>query len=251
MKKKQLMLPGIGVAAVILIVCVCKLKIIPFLNEKNLVAAQLRKNESMIKDFFSRTEGPPSKGLADVISYRSKILSENYQLGVSRLGLKVQKIFPPEDELPSIYWLDVLDKTHRALLAKAAEAYVSIPAESGFIGCGGDVSGEDVPNLLRKLEATKGMLQFAFDAKVDKVEKLTMSLHETTAYQSLSGIRSEIGFIATLDSFMRFLYALQNAPGIFIVDKVSIMANKNLLTTDMIIWNYYIEVSDIEDSNSR
>ena len=251
MKKEKIILLGVCVAGLLVIVSVYKLKIAPFLDEKKLVAAQLRKNESLIKGFLSRPEGPPSGGLADAISERSEAVSGNYQLGMRQLGLRVQRILPPEDELPSIYWLDVLDKTHKMLLAKAAEAYVSIPEEVSFIGFGGDVSKEDVPRLLRKLEATNGILQFAFDAKVNSVDSLAVSLHETTEYPNLLGIRFDIGFSGTLNSLIGFLHILQSAPKIFVVDKVSLAVKKDHLTTDVIIWDYYTEAPDIESSDGR
>ncbi len=251
MKRKKIISLGVWIAGLLVIVFVYKLKIAPFLDEKKLVAAQLMKNESLIKGFLSRPEGPPSGGLADAISERSEAISGNYQLGMRQLGLRVKRIFPPEGELPSIYWLDVLDRTHKMLLDEAAEARVSIPAEVSFIGFGGDVSKEDVPRLLRKLEATKGILQFVFDAQVNSVDSFAVSLHETTEYPTLLGIRFDIGFSGTLSSLMRFLHILQSAPKIFVIDKISLAVKKNLLTADVIIWDYYTEASDIEGPDSH
>ena len=222
---------GIGVITLVILNMLYFTLTGPIRKKESIVGRQYTSKSSKLREYLSGSEGPPSKRIIEVLEEGNKRLEKEYELVKKRLTFE-QSIQIPTSGNPVLFFQQKLLTVRGQMLKLSNKSGVEIPPSLGFSDAMPD--GEQVPALLRQLRVIQDILKLGINSKLISINSLAFEEISNESYFEEVPIKLTVS--GNLMSIIRFLYNVQNAPELYVVEKISITSKKvNMLSLELLI----------------
>ena len=191
-------------------------------KKEQIVNSQYTSKSSKLKRYLSSTEGPPSKKIIKVLEEGNKRLDEEYELLKKRLTFE-QNIQIPTSGNTVLFFQQRLLIVKNQMIKLSNKSGVEIPQSLGFSNSMPD--REQVPALLKQLKVAEDVLNLGIDSHLLSINSLTFGEISNKSYFEEVPIKLTVS--GNLMAITRFLYNVQNAPELYVVENVSMTSKGN------------------------
>ena len=203
----------------------------PIRKKEHIVERQYTSKSSNLRKYLSGSEGPPSKMIIEVLEEGNKRLEKEYELVKKRLAFE-QSIQIPTSGNPVLFFQQRLLTVRGQMLKLSNKSGVKIPPSLGFSDAMPD--REQVPTLLRQLKVVQDILELGINSGLLSISNLIFGEISNKSY--FEEVPIELTVNGNLMAITQFLYNVQNAPELYVVEKISITSNEaNMLSLELLI----------------
>ena len=222
---------GIGVITFGILTVLYLTLTMPVRKKSRIVDRQYTSNSAKLRRYSSGTEGPPSKEIIQVLEEGNKRLEKEYELVKKRLTFE-QSIKIPTSGNPVLFFQQRLFDARGQMRKLSNKSGVKIPPLLGFSDTMPDA--EQVPALLKQLKVVQGILKLGINSDLLSVGKLIFGEISNKSY--FEEVPIELTVDGNLMAITQFLYNMQNAHELYVVEKISITSNEaNMLSLELLI----------------
>ena len=203
----------------------------PIRKKEHIVERQYTSKSSNLRKYLSGSEGPPSKMIIEVLEEGNKRLEKEYELVKKRLTFE-QSIQIPTSGNPVLFFQQRLFDARGQMRKLSNKSGVKIPPLLGFSDTMPDV--EQVPALLRQLKVVQDILKLGINSNLLSISNLIFGDISNQSY--FEEVPIELIVNGNLMAVTQFLYSVQNAPELYVVEKISITSNEtSILSLKLLI----------------
>jgi len=222
---------GIGIITLGILSVLYLTLTMPVRKKSSIIDRQYTSNSAKLREYLSGIEGPPSKGIIQVLEEGNKRLAKEYELVKKRLTFE-QSIQIPTSGNPVLFFQQRLFDARGEMLKLSSKSGVEIPPLLGFSDAMPDV--EQVPALLRQLKVVQDILKLGINSGLLSISNLIFGEISNKSY--FEEVPIELTVNGNLMAITQFLYNVQNAPELYVVEKISITSNEaNMLSLELLI----------------
>ncbi len=225
----------------IFLVSIFAIRVRPLQKKGASLASEYRRKIASKRSFLSRAEGPPTEKLKALVNEEGKSLRNAYTAGVKRLNLIKPELLPEGASRPGIYWLDVLRKTRKGLLAQAIRSGVDIPRGLSFPD---NIPLEDeVPELLRTLRMIEEVLTLAIKSGMKSVTNIgagDKEIIESSGELFLQKPSLSFSMEGNLESLVRFIHLLEEVDSLYVIEDIDIRSEGQILKVTLTLCMAYM-----------
>lgn len=211
----------------IFLVSIFAIRVRPLQKKGASLTSEYRRKIASKKSVFSRHEGSPTEKLKASVKEEGESLKNAYRAGVKRLNLIKPELLPEDTSRPGIYWLDVLRKTRKGLLAQAMRSDVDIPRGLSFPD--NIPPGDEVPELLRTLRMIEEVLTVAIKSGMKSVADIRAGdkeIIESSGELFLEKPSLSFSMEGNLESLVRFIHFLHEVDSFYVIEDIDIQTIK-------------------------
>ena len=228
---EKYILIGIGVITLVILGILHFTLAGPIRKKEHIVERQYTSKSSKLREYLSGSEGPPSRRIIEVLEEGNKRLEKEYELVKKRLTFE-QSIQIPTSGNPVLFFQQKLLTVRGQMLKLSNKSGVEIPPSLGFSDAMPD--GEQVPALLRQLKVIQDILKLGINSGLLSISNLIFGEISNKSY--FEEVPIELTVNGNLMAITQFLYNVQNASELYIVEKISITSKEaNMLSLKLLI----------------
>lgn len=228
---EKYVLIGIGIITLVILGVLYVTLAGPIRKKEHIVEHQYTSKSSELRKHLSGSEGPPSKRVIEVLEEGNKRLEKEYELVKKRLTFE-QSIQIPTSGNPVLFFQQRLLTVRGQMLKLSNKSGVEIPPSLGFSDEMPD--GEQVPTLLRQLRVAQDILKLGINSNLLSINSLAFKEISNKSY--FEEVPIELTVSGNLVAITQFLYNAQNAPELYVIEKISITSKEaNILSLELLI----------------
>ncbi len=228
---EKYILIGIGVLTLIILAVLYFSLAGPVRKKERIADRQYTSESAKLRKYLSRIEGPPSKEIIKVLEEGNKRLEKEYELVKKRLTFEQSAKIPTSGN-PVLFFQQELLTVRGQMLKLSSKSGVEIPLSLGFSDAMPD--GKQVPALLRQLRVVQDILKLSINSNLLSVNSLTFGEISNKSY--FEEVPIELTVNGSLMAITQFLYNVQNASELYVVEKISITSKgANMLSLELLI----------------
>lgn len=163
---------------VIGLVFIYALLVQPVVARASRVSSEVKRQTKGIQSFLNIKRypfGPPSAEVHQFILEDKALMEKAYEEAITRLNIKKEELLPEEGVQPSLYFQEKLAMVKRELSTKAAARQVQLEKVITFVDEEEVPPEEDIPELLRKLDIVKELVEIAISSQVKGIGEITIT----------------------------------------------------------------------------
>ena len=228
---EKYILIGIGIVTLIIFGVLYFSLAGPIRKKERVVDRQYTSESAKLRKYLSRNEGPPSKAIIKVLEEGNKRLKKEDELVKKHLTFE-QSTQAPTSGNPVLFFQQRLLTVREEMLKLSNKSGVKIPPSLGFSDTMPDK--EQVPALLMQLKVIQDILKLGISSNLVSINSLTFGEISNKSY--FEEVPIELYVNGNLTAITQFLYNVQNAPELYIVEKISITSKEaNMLSLKLLI----------------
>ncbi|MDO9465631.1 MAG: Amuc_1100 family pilus-like protein [bacterium] len=228
---EKYILIGIGVITLVILGMLYVTLAGPIRKKEHIVGSQYTSKSSKLRKYLSGSEGPPSKRIIEVLEEGNKRLEKEYELVKKQLTFE-QNVQMPTSGNPALFFQQRLLTVRGEMLKLSNKSGVEIPPSLGFSDAMPD--GKQVPALLRQLGVMQDILKLGINSNLLSINSLTFGEISNKSY--FEEVPIELTVNGNLMAITQFLYNVQNASELYVIEKISITSKEaNMLSLDLLI----------------
>ncbi|MBU0477086.1 type 4a pilus biogenesis protein PilO [bacterium] len=228
---EKYVLIGIGVITLVILGVLYFTLAGPIRKKEHIVERQYTSKSSKLREYLSGSEGPPSKRIIEVLEEGNKRLEKEYELVKKRLTFEQSNQIPTSGN-PVLFFQQRLLTVRGEMLKLSNKSGVEIPPSLGFSDAMPD--GKQVPALLRQLKVVQDILKLGINSNLLSISSLAFDEISDKSY--FEEIPIKLTVTGNLMVTAQFLYNVQNASELYVIEKISITSNEaNILSLELLI----------------